>query len=339
MKKPSGLLIGLISTIICLVAAELFLSHFLPCPDPYANQKRGAKVSYIPSSFPPHLRIKFEVEDGLPGVKKGEVSFSVNNVGFRGDDLKDPKPVNEFRIFLVGGSTTECRLVDDADEPARKIQNQLNRRAPGGASIKVYNSGKSGDKSFDHLAMIGHRIIHLEPNLIVLLAAINDLVAAANAADYLHFHDVDSQELGLGSLLKYAATDFQIGRRMCRIIDKLGAQTDKQMFQEITKQTTHFRDKAQARMKKPVSSGPPRTDLDHYRSNLLTIIGIARAHGVPLVFMTQASTWNSKVDPEAEKWHWMGLAFDEHTYPEDLLDAALESYNDVTRQLGAQNDV
>jgi hypothetical protein len=92
-------------------------------------------------------------------------------------------------------------------------------------------------------------------------------------------------------------------------------------------------------MKKPVSSGPPRTDLDHYRSNLLTIIGIARAHSVPLVFMTQASTWNSKVDPEAEKWHWMGLAFDEHTYPEHLLDAALESYNDVTRQLGAQNDV
>jgi hypothetical protein len=55
--------------------------------------------------------------------------------------------------------------------------------------------------------------------------------------------------------------------------------------------------------------------------------------------MTQATTWNSKVDPEAEKWHWMGLAFDEQTYREDLLDDALESYNDVVRQVGAQDQV
>jgi len=338
MKKPSGPLIGVISVIVSVVAAELFLAHFFPYPDPFAGEKRTMKVSYVPSYFPPHFRMKFEIEDGLPGVKKGEVSFSVNNMGFRGDEISDSKPPGEFRIFMVGGSTTECRLVDDSDEPGRGLQNLLNAKFGGTPDIKVYNSGKSGDKSFDHIAMIGHRIVHLEPDLIILLAGINDLIAAANGTDYLHLTEVDSQELDLGSLLKYAATDFQIGRRVFRLVNKFSHQTGQQMFQEISKQT-NFRRRSQSRMAKPVSSDPPRTDLVHYRNNLLTIVGMARAHRIPIILMTQATTWNSKVDPEAEKWHWMGLAFDEQTYREDFLDDAMESYNDVVRQVGAQDQV
>jgi len=282
--------------------------------------------------------MKFEIEDGLPGVKPGEVNFSVNNMGFRGDDITEPKPAGEFRIFLVGGSTTECRLVDDADEPGRELQNLLNSKLGGNSGVKVYNTGKSGDKTFDHIAIMGHRLVHLEPDLIVVLAGINGLIIAANGADYLHLSEVDSQELHLGALLKYAATDFQIGRRVFRLVHKIGPQTDQQAFQEISKQT-NFRRRSQSRMARPVSSDPPRTDLAHYRNNLLTIVGIARAHRVPLILITQASTWNSKIDSQAEKWHWMGLAFDDQTYREDFLDNALESYNDVARQLGAEDQV
>jgi len=338
MKKPSGPLIGFVSVLVSLAVAELFLSHFFPYPDPFANDKKILRASYVPSYFPPHFKMKFEIEDGLPGVKPGEVNFSVNNMGFRGDDITEPKPAGEFRIFLVGGSTTECRLVDDADEPGRELQNLLNSKLGGTSGVKVYNTGKSGDKTFDHIAIMGHRLVHLEPDLIVVLAGINDLIIAANGADYLHLSEVDSQELHLGALLKYAATDFQIGRRVFRLVHKIGPQTDQQAFQEISKQT-NVRRQAQFRMTRPVSADPPRTDITDYRSNLLTILGIAEAHRIPIILMTQASTWNSKVDSNVEQWHWMGRAFEKHTYREDLLDTALESYNDVARQLGEESQV
>jgi hypothetical protein len=30
--------------------------------------------------------------------------------------------------------------------------------------VRVYGAGRSGDKSFDHVAMVAHRIAHLEPD-------------------------------------------------------------------------------------------------------------------------------------------------------------------------------
>jgi hypothetical protein len=83
--------------------------------------------------------------------------------------------------------------------------------------------------------------------------------------------------LDLGSSLKYAATDFQIGRRVFGLINRLGQKTDQQLFQEITTRTD-FRRKAKVGMTMPVSDSPPRTDLTRYRSNTLTIVGIAKAH-------------------------------------------------------------
>jgi lysophospholipase L1-like esterase len=337
MKKPSPYWLTIISLVISVIAAEFFLKYFFPYPDPFANDKTTTR-SYIPSAFPPYFKMRFAIEDGLPGIEQKEVDFSVNNMGFRGDTLLEPKPAGEYRIFLVGGSTTECRVVDDSQELGRALQNQLNDHLAGEPNIKVYNAGISGDKSFDHVAMIAHRIIHLQPDVITVFAGINDLVAAANGADYLHYRESGSREQDLVSSLKYAATDFQIGRRIFGIIDRFGQKDDKQLFQEIRKRT-NFRNKAKARMRRPVSDAPPKTDLAHYRNNLLTIIGIAKAHKIPLVLMTQATTWNSKVDAEAENWHWMALAFDKYAYNEDLLDKALESYNDVMRQLAADYDV
>jgi hypothetical protein len=54
--------------------------------------------------------------------------------------------------------------------------------------------------------------------------------------------------------------------------------------------------------------------------------------------MTQQSTWNSPVDPEARKWHWMRYRGGV-TYREDLMDAALESLNDAMRSVAADFDV
>ena len=53
------------------------------------------------------------MEPNLPGMT-GETTFSVNRFGFRGRDLADDKPSHELRVFMLGGSSTECAIIDDA---------------------------------------------------------------------------------------------------------------------------------------------------------------------------------------------------------------------------------
>ena len=54
--------------------------------------------------------------------------------------------------------------------------------------------------------------------------------------------------------------------------------------------------------------------------------------------MTQASSWNSDVDPNISDWHWMLYRFGV-TYREDPMDRGLESYNDAMRELAEEHSV
>ena len=87
-----------------------------------------------------------------------------------------------------------------------------------------------------------------------------------------------------------------------------------------------------------VSIEKPKLDIDSYRINLTTIVGVAKTHRIKLIFMTQQSTWNSTVDTLAKKWHWMRLR-NGVLFKEDALDDALESLNDVIRNISNKHKI
>jgi lysophospholipase L1-like esterase len=51
--------------------------------------------------------------------------------------------------------------------------------------------------------------------------------------------------------------------------------------------------------------------------------------------MTQQSTWASPIDHEVQNWHWL-LYRAGIDYREDAMSEALESLNDVTRQISKE---
>jgi lysophospholipase L1-like esterase len=57
-----------------------------------------------------------------------------------------------------------------------------------------------------------------------------------------------------------------------------------------------------------------------------------------MILITQQTTWNSSIDPEAQNWHWQ-LFRDGVTYREDYMDEALESLNDAMRQIALEHAV
>jgi lysophospholipase L1-like esterase len=325
------------AAVLALPIAELLLRAFAPVSDPFARYKAEDRAgNYIPSAHTPNYQMTVTAEPGLPGVS-GTATFSTNNVGFRGEALARPKPPREYRIFLVGGSTTECHVLDDTQALHAALQQRLRAQVgPGGPRVVVYNAGKAGDKSTDHVAVVTQRLVHLEPDLVVVFAGINDLRAAVHRFDYLHLAESSQAKYTLPLLVKFAATEFQIPRRLWAIQHGFRLQGERERLEAITT-TTDCRLKADLAASKPFSDLAPHTDLPPYRRHLQTLAGAARAHGFALVFMTQATTWNSQVDPEARRWHWLGY-LDGVRYREDALHRALESYNDVMREVAAEAD-
>ena len=176
--------------------------------------------------------------------------------------------------------------------------------------IKVYNAGKSGDASPDHIAMLGHRIVHLEPDMIIVFAGVNDLTRSIYGYDYTHYTKKEFEKFPV-PVLRFAATEFQVPRRLHYLLKPLTI-SDREILEEIqakadskgkTILVSNIKMKINLLRSKPISDKKPRLDVDSYAKNLTTLAGIAKGQDIQMVLMTQQTTWNSTIDPEARNWH------------------------------------
>jgi len=338
MRKLLGPTVTIITLFGCLILAEISLVFFAPVPDPYMEYKQECILNqFIKSEFPPNYSAVTEVEEGLSGLKGPNV-FSTDNMGFRGDYLVIPKPANEFRIFMVGGSTTECFYLDDSQAINAILQQYLQNHVSSELSIKVYNAGKSGDSSDDHISMLVHRIVHLEPDMIIVFSGINDLTRSIFNYDYLHYVKASREKYSTMLLFRFLMTEFQIPRRLYYALKKISP-TDREILQEVPLKS-RYKVLVKLQKSKPVSEEKPRADTKSYATNLKTIVGVAKAHNIRLIFMTQQTTWNSSVDPNAKNWHWMLYrGRGETSYHEEFMDKSLESLNEVMRQISREYSI
>ncbi len=332
-KRFEKIALLLITTLVMLIFMEIVL-QFLPVTDPFAQEKILNRYipRYIPSSHMRDYQFSSFSDEGLKDVDS-EVVFSTNSYGFRGDDLQMPKPENEYRIFMVGGSTTECLLLNEDKEICRILQNSLNEKIDDGKDIKVYNAGKSGDRIYDHTAMISQRIVQLQPDMIILFSGINDLAAGISGFDYLLFAQVKDVKASYFRQIVWVSTEFQLPRRLYNLYYVFAPKENV----ALVASRTNYREKIKLRQSKPLSKEIPDLDLSPYEIHLRSIAGLGKAHGFEVLFMTQATTWNSE-NPEAEDWHWMNSTGDRQIR-EDLMDLALEQYNDKVRQVAEEMDV
>jgi len=323
-----GLIVGI------LLMAEMLL-RLVPVADPYARFKQRAPISpFIRSAFPPNLSITTDVEPGLPGMS-GPNRFSTNAAGFRGPELLDPKPEGEVRIFLVGGSSTEGFYLDDAQALHSTVAGALQACFPD-RMIRVYNAGKSGDRTDDHVAMVSQRIVHAEPDVVVIFSGINDLLAGILGYDFRHLVPSDApQPFGLTHQVRFLATEFQIPRRLYYLAKRLATRDELDALQEIPL-VSQYGSVVALRRAAPEADSMPPVDTASYERSLRTLAGTVQANGASIAFMTQQTTWAGS-DSAANAWHWMRLR-DGRAWAGDSLDAALERLNQVKRQVAEEVD-
>lgn len=333
-SKRSSILLAAATVATLVLAAEVALRIAVPVADPTrpSAQHVNAFNPYIRFEYPRNYAAVTEVEPGFAGPE-GRRSFTTNNYGFRGDSLSVPKPASEFRVFVVGGSTAECFYLDDDDDVARVVQNEIAARVNQPKPTKVYNVGLSGTASDDHIAMIGQRLVHLEPDLVVVFAGVNDLRRSIQNFDYLHYASYGARSR---PFYKRCLLTSQIVRRLAYL--KRRVDPDPERVLETRALKSDYGRKIALQRSTPETDGEVRVDTTSYGDNLRSMVGMARANRFTLVFMTHPSTWNSTVDPAARDRHWMRV-FDGVVYREDAMDSALERLNDVMRTVAAENSV
>lgn len=108
-----------------------------------------------------------------PNYEDAEEGNRHNALGYRGEEIVQPKPEGEFRIVAIGGSTTYTTRVDDyrLSYPAL-LEKELQER--GYRNVKVINAGVPGWESWNLLIDFGLRTLDLDPDMVVIYTGYND---------------------------------------------------------------------------------------------------------------------------------------------------------------------
>ncbi len=94
----------------------------------------------------------------------------------RGQDFAVPKPAGEFRIICVGDSTTFGWKNAVVHTYPHILQQILTRKFPG-RKIKVINAGVPGFNAAFALSYLALRLVHFQPDLVILKLGYNDAFA------------------------------------------------------------------------------------------------------------------------------------------------------------------
>ena len=154
--------------------AEILLRMFQPFP----ARIRGDKIV-----LPCNLQRQVVLDNPIPGLDR-EFTHTVNSLGFRG-----PEPPSDLSdvlsIITVGGSTTECSLMDDAKTWPALLGKRFEKEYP---DSWVNNAGMDGGASYGHVIFLNDYIVKLKPRMVLFLMGVNDMGRANYDAGAWFFH-------------------------------------------------------------------------------------------------------------------------------------------------------
>lgn len=298
------------SVIFALGFAELALRLMVKRSDTYSMLIPGARV------IEPDARY-------ISGVV-GPAHYEVNAAGYRGRAFGADE--SEYRILLVGGSTTECTLLDVAEHWGTIVEKSL-QQTRDGRNILVGNVGRSGLTARDHAVTVKY-LLRQYPriDLVVVLVGVNDLTAALRQGNAfkmpLPITDPDADR----RQIRNAFSISPLGARS-PIVDGAAAQTSwikETKLYDLARQARRGRQarnvistlggsnigtwRAHRQSASQILDELPSLEapLTEYRSNLNAIIKAAHDKGADVVFLTQPSLWRPGLTPAEERLLWLG---------------------------------
>jgi hypothetical protein len=264
-----------------------------------------------PGVFTPGSRWVTEADSRiLPGVY-GTAVFSVNDVGLRGPSF--PHQDRMYKIVTVGGSTTECRYLDDSQEWPHLLMQYLNDHQKNAAAW-VANAGISGLTTVHHLAFLKRLPILTHSDMLIFLIGANDLTTSLahegastqqmleDSTTLFFTNPIDNrwQNSELSGLQHLQL--FRLGQRVFRHLlrpnEQIVAAEDRPSF--VT----------QCRQRRTASPTVPLPDLHigllEYQQRIRALESECGIRKIRCVFLTQPSMWRKDLSPFESSLLWFG---------------------------------
>ena len=282
--KRLGFALGLLA--LGLLAGELLARAVVPPARPIYLDHPYLRRVRAPSSSQ-ELRSPFGPET---------YTVHIDAHGFRSTGLEPPgtpKPPGTYRIFFVGASAVENVAVPDPETFEARVEAALNERFGGAPRVVVVNAGLSGAGVADTFSLVAHRVLALEPDLVVAMDGLNDMLAATTSRfDPTHWRDrIEPAPPGFGDVLRQWS-------RLAAVLDAIG---------DRSTAAARYEKWRRRRRERPFTPGVDATRGVPYLRRYLALLSSACAEaGVPLALMTHPSIWRPDLSPAEDQALWMG---------------------------------
>lgn len=318
-----------------LVVSLLFIEAILHFYNPFLIRVRGDRI-VLP------VLTKEVIHNKLADKMEPVVVHSKNSIGLRGED----PPVNfksRLSLIAVGGSTTEDAFISDESTWVAVMHRTLLPYFP---DLWTNNAGFAGHSTVAHGQLINDYLAPLRPNVVLILAGINDLAKAslmpiANDVNNFEqkllrenvhirpFLDHLSDFSELANIANTLRRRYQAARAGLQpfLVDRSGKIPIPGFHDGTADELNDLR-----RHVAP--------DLQTYRQRLNDLIERIRSYGGLPILITQPLLWGDVVDPDTG----LELArileiINDRTTSSLVLWRLLEDYNDVMRAYGREFNV
>ena len=287
-----------------LAAARLFGSELL-----YHRHTPGLEVT-IPTS-----------SDVMPGIG-GESHVRINELGLRGDPY--PGGDDTARVLCVGGSTTLCLVLDQAETWPALLQQALDRPD---RRVYVANAGKNGYGTWQHVRFLESRSLIERFDTVLFLVGINDFMRAIKDRPLVVPFGVRPlyERSAVFSLLHNA---YQARREMREHRNEVNA------IAELPLRCAN-------RARTPIRDDLPDLGwaLEQFADNLATMIDACGRYGVRPVFATQPVLYRHDLGEVGRSRLWLGATADGRMLSVAALTDGLALFNATTRRVCAERGV
>jgi lysophospholipase L1-like esterase len=278
---------------------------------------------------------------------KGE-DIHVNSFGFRGDEIALKKPVNTFRIVVLGGSTVLNREVPYKKNAVRLLEKKLQKEYPD-KKIEVINAGKDGYNSEHSLIQYLFNIKDFSPDLIIMWQGINDLYLSCTPSDNEYGSFKRDYSHAFGALMRMATSYFRpqpLVAFKSVAFDFLLKNLRDNLYSDII---LSYKNKAENRLAEDyrkngtnyikVNEFPSNST---YERNLNSLISAVKADGVPIILGDQANLYKKSVSIEESKrliFPNLVCRKDGRYYSMDSIRVGIEKFNETTKRVAVQNNI
>jgi lysophospholipase L1-like esterase len=256
-----------------------------------------------------------DLDDSFINARGDVQRVRLNELGLRGPRLDAPVAPGTLTLLFLGGSAVEnYPWPDEATFPAL-AGDAVARRL--GRPVRVFNGGVSGAVSGTSLARLQHQGLDLRPSLVVVMDGLNDLLGG--------FHPRFRRD----------------GRHLSRP-PEIGLLPRSFLFdwlRTLRPQACPPRRAAREQRQFDYADFAAR---DVFARNQRSLAAIAEAHGVPILFLTQPTTYSdAPTADDLRRYYLTESLIDLGVAPPDVpsLAAGMRAFNATTSSLPQSPDV